>query len=199
MRSMVLMYSDPAQTKAMSAAERGAMACKHQALRTELTASGELLNGAGLAYPEDTTTLRLRDGVAVTDGPFADAAEHLTAYYLIECETPDRALSIAEGILDFHVTAVEVRQVHDSVGIDDLEQHRWAQNRNFRLLHDCALMPTGAGGGSWPDPCRRVDLFGWVKMRLNGLTMVGRFGQPGHARGEHRWIMLTEAGPRTFL
>jgi hypothetical protein len=29
----------------------------------------------------------------------------------------ERALSIAEGILDFHVTAVEVWQVHDSVGM----------------------------------------------------------------------------------
>jgi hypothetical protein len=33
--------------------------------------SGELLDGAGLAYPAGTTTLRLEDGaVAITEGPF---------------------------------------------------------------------------------------------------------------------------------
>lgn len=60
MRYMVLMYSDPAATEAMSASDRDAVARKHQALRTELTESGELLNGAGLAYPAGTRTMRLR-------------------------------------------------------------------------------------------------------------------------------------------
>jgi hypothetical protein len=44
-------------------------------------------------------------------------SEQLAAYYLVECRDLDRALSIAECILDFHVTAIEVRQVHDSVNI----------------------------------------------------------------------------------
>ncbi len=94
------------------------VAHKHQALRTELTKSGELLSGAGLAYPADTRTIRLHDGAAViSDGPFVKADEHLTAYYLISCANLDRALSIAERMLDFHVTAVEVRQVHGVVGM----------------------------------------------------------------------------------
>jgi hypothetical protein len=41
------MYSDPAETTAMSAAGRDAVGRKHQALRTELIASGELLGGPG--------------------------------------------------------------------------------------------------------------------------------------------------------
>ena len=118
MRYAVLMYSDPAETKTMSAADRDAVGRKHQALRTELIASGELLGGTGLAYPGDTKTMRLvDDAVAVADGPLVAAREQLTAYYLIDCRDLDRALAIAERILDFHVTAVEVRQVHDSVNI----------------------------------------------------------------------------------
>ena len=39
-------------------------------------------------------------------------------YYVVDCESPERALRIAEGILDFHVTAVEVREIHDSTGLD---------------------------------------------------------------------------------
>jgi hypothetical protein len=46
-----------------------------------------------------------------------NAREQLTAYCLVDCRDLDRALSIAERILDFHLTAIEVRQVHDSVNI----------------------------------------------------------------------------------
>jgi hypothetical protein len=66
---VLLTYTDPAQTKAMTAEDRETVARKHAALRTELINSGELLDGAGLAYPADTTTLRLDDGmVAITRG-----------------------------------------------------------------------------------------------------------------------------------
>jgi hypothetical protein len=125
MKYVVLMYSDPAETKAMSATDRDVVGRKHHALCSELTESGELLNGAGLAYPADTRTMRFGDGaVATTNGPLVESAEQLTAYYLIDCAGLDRALSIAERVLDFHVTAVEVRQVHDSVGIADGDETR---------------------------------------------------------------------------
>ena len=35
--------------------------------------------------------------------------------YMIDCEGLGRALSLAQRILDCHVTAMEVRPVHDSV------------------------------------------------------------------------------------
>jgi len=118
MKYMVLMYSNPAQTKAMSASELDAVMRKHNALRDELTESGELLSGAGLAYPEDTTTIRLRAGAGVAvAGPLMESDEQLTAYYVFECADVERARHIAEGVLDFHVTAVEVRAIHDSVGM----------------------------------------------------------------------------------
>jgi hypothetical protein len=116
---MVLMYSDPAETMAMSASDRGVVGRKHEALRTELTESGELLNGAGLAYPMSTRTIRMREGLPVAvAGPLVEAKVQLTAYYVIDCENAERALSIAESVMDFHVTAVEIREVHDSLGMD---------------------------------------------------------------------------------
>ncbi|MFF3559227.1 YciI family protein [Streptomyces sp. NPDC002574] len=121
MKYMVLMYADPAATEAMSAAQRAEVFRRHEALHQDLAGSGEMLNGAGLAYPKDTTTIRWRgDGSvsATTDGPFAEAAEQLTAYYVIECASPERAREIAERVVDFHVVAVEVRAVHDSFGMD---------------------------------------------------------------------------------
>jgi hypothetical protein len=75
------------------------------------------VGGAGLAYPADTTTLRLAGGtVTITRGPLLASDVHLTAYYLVSCSDETRAREIATGILDFHVTVVEVRPVHDSAG-----------------------------------------------------------------------------------
>ncbi len=119
MKYVLLMYRDPAQTAAMSAAERDLVARKHESLHSELAGSGELLNGAGLAYPSSTKTIRARGGVpAATDGPLAEAGIHLTAYHVIDCENAGRALCSAGSVLDFHVTAVELRPVHDSFGMD---------------------------------------------------------------------------------
>ncbi|MGW1795263.1 YciI family protein [Streptomyces sp. NPDC001984] len=118
MKYLVLMYADPAATEAMTARERAEVFQRHDALHQALADSGEMLNGAGLAHPRDTTTLRWHgDGVATADGPFIEATEQLTAYYVIDCASPERAREIAERILDFHVVAVEVRPVHDAFGM----------------------------------------------------------------------------------
>jgi hypothetical protein len=125
MKYGVLMYTDPAETKAMSAADRDAEGSKHAALRTELLASGELVGGAAFAYPEDTATMRLAgEAVAISHGPLLKSDLQLSAYYLLDCEDLGRALSIGERILDFHVTAIEVRQVHDSVDMQELTRGR---------------------------------------------------------------------------
>jgi hypothetical protein len=115
----LLMYADPDHTRAMSEPELDAVARKHEALRNELTESGELLSGAGLVFPEDTTVVRLgTDGPVAQPGPLATGShEHLTAYYVMECATAERARGLAEHLLDDHVTAVEVRPIHDSVGM----------------------------------------------------------------------------------
>ncbi|WP_042404090.1 YciI family protein [Streptacidiphilus carbonis] len=119
MKYMVLMYADPAATAAMTAEERADVFQRHEALHSDLAGTGEMLNGAGLAFPADTTTLRRHRAGPVTaeDGPFAEAPEQLTAYYVIDCATPERAREIAERVLDFHVVAVEVRPIHDDFGM----------------------------------------------------------------------------------
>ena len=118
MKYALLMFSDPAHTKAMGEDDLAEILRKHEALREELTGSGELLNGAGLAYPEDTTVLRLgAKGVVAKRGPLSPADEHMTGYYVVDCEDLGRAQAIAGRTLDHHVTAVELREIHDSTGL----------------------------------------------------------------------------------
>jgi hypothetical protein len=115
----LMMHTNPTDSKALGEDELSSIEAKHAELVEELEAAGELLNGAGLHLPDETTTIRIAAGRAVSsDGPVAAGDEHVTAYYLLECRDRDRAVEIASHILDSHVTAVEVRQVHNSTGLD---------------------------------------------------------------------------------
>jgi hypothetical protein len=124
MKFMVLMYADFAATAAMTPDRRADVFARHEALHQDLAATGELLNGAGLNTPEDTTTLRWRRDAepGADSGPFVESVEQLTAYYVLECESAERAREIASRVVDFHVVAVEVRQVHDWFGMGEAPQ-----------------------------------------------------------------------------
>ena len=82
MKYLVLMYADPTATEAMTAAERAEVFRRHEALHQDLEGTGEMLNGAGLAFPRDTKTIRWQgEGPAptTTDGPLTDTTDHLAA------------------------------------------------------------------------------------------------------------------------
>jgi hypothetical protein len=112
----VLMYADPEQTRAMTEAELQEILRKHERIGKELLRSGELTGGAGLAHPEETSTLRLdADEVVASSGPLIETDEPLSAYYEIECANLGRAQEIAGRYLDHHVTAIEIRRIHDTV------------------------------------------------------------------------------------
>jgi hypothetical protein len=113
---ILLMYADPDKTAAMSSAEVAAVKDKHEGLHIELPHYGALRGGAGLALPGETITLRFRATGAPgrTSGPLSrSSSEQLTAYYVIESESEAKVVSFAEQILDDHVTAIEVRRIHD--------------------------------------------------------------------------------------
>jgi hypothetical protein len=75
------------------------VAAMHQfmeAFNKELEESGELVETRGLAAPVHTRRLHTKDGVpAVTDGPYAETQEVLAGYWIVECESFDRATEIA--------------------------------------------------------------------------------------------------------
>ena len=63
----------------------------------ELTEAGELAGAEGLAAPSETRVVRAsKDGTpAVTDGPFPEAKEFLAGYWIVDCESAERAYAIA--------------------------------------------------------------------------------------------------------
>ena len=61
--------------------------------------SGELVETRGLSAPVHTRRVRLKEGVpVVTDGPYAEAEEVLAGYWVVECESFDRATEIASRL-----------------------------------------------------------------------------------------------------
>ncbi len=66
-------------------------------LNGQLTATGELAGGEGLAPPADARIVRAGPNGApvVTDGPFPEAKEFLAGYWMVEVASPERAYEIA--------------------------------------------------------------------------------------------------------
>jgi len=66
-------------------------------LDQDLLESGELVFNEGLAFPDQARIVR-SDGTgapAVTDGPFPESKEFLIGFWIVDCDTPERAYEIA--------------------------------------------------------------------------------------------------------
>jgi len=66
-------------------------------LNNELKEAGELVDAQGLALPEAARVVRAGKGGTpeVTDGPFAEAKEFLAGFWIVDCESTERAYEIA--------------------------------------------------------------------------------------------------------
>jgi hypothetical protein len=79
-----------------SAEDFAAMGAFMEAFNKDLVESGELVETRGLTAPVHTRRVQLQNGVpVVTDGPYAETYEVLAGYWVVECESFDRATEIA--------------------------------------------------------------------------------------------------------
>lgn len=119
---LVLIYTNPEARKLweqLPAAEKSAGLQIYAALNEELAASGEMIVSESLADPSLAKRVTVRDGeVTTTDGPFAEAKEHLAGFYLVECDSIDRATEIAARIPEAEVGELEVWPVRTLSGLE---------------------------------------------------------------------------------
>jgi hypothetical protein len=85
----------------------------HDAYLAELTAAGVVRGGRALQPGSTATTVTSRDGTdrVVSDGPYAEAKEHIAGWYEVEVADLDEALRWARRMPLLPGGAVEVRPV----------------------------------------------------------------------------------------
>ena len=106
MKYMILLYGSQQDYDAMSgkASDKpvwteqdfAAMGQFMEAFNKALLDSGALVETRGLTAPVHARRIQLYNGVpVVTNGPYAETQEVLAGYWIIECESFDRATDIA--------------------------------------------------------------------------------------------------------
>jgi hypothetical protein len=133
---MILLYGSQQDYDAMSGLasdkpawspqEFAAMGAFMNAFNKAIADSGELVETRGLTAPVHARRIRLQNGApAVTDGPYAETQEVLAGYWIIECESFDRATEIAAELSNcpgpayVSASVIDVRPIAESV--DELD------------------------------------------------------------------------------
>ncbi|ONI69466.1 hypothetical protein BWI15_23085 [Kribbella sp. ALI-6-A] len=117
MKFLILIYGNPEGRELwnqLSEEQRRESMAGYTELESALSATGELLANESLDDPGLTKQVLVRDGKAVTtDGPFAEIKEQLAGFYLVECDTVERATEIVTQIPEAAFSIVEIRPVRD--------------------------------------------------------------------------------------
>ena len=122
MKYLLLIYHNPESRRlwdTFTEAQQAEGLQAYAALNESLAASGELIVTEALADPTEARTVRVtEDRTETSDGPFAEAKEHLAGFYLVECESMDRAVEIAAQIPEASLGMIEVRPILTYSGLE---------------------------------------------------------------------------------
>ena len=117
MKFLVLIYGNPESRQvwdALSDEQKKEAMAGYTELNDALAATGELVVSHSLDDPAATKQVLVRDGRPMTtDGPFAEVKEQLAGFYLLDCDSMDRAVEIVAQIPEAPFSIVEVRPVRD--------------------------------------------------------------------------------------
>jgi len=115
MRYILLIYSRETDWTGLSDEAKGEMIGQYGAFTESIKKSGNYLAGDGLEPTTTATTVRLRNGQAITiDGPFAETREQLGGYYVIRAKDLDEASAIAARVPGAAVGSIEVRPIMET-------------------------------------------------------------------------------------
>jgi hypothetical protein len=105
MQYALLIYGDEKAWEARDEQEKKENHERHGRFMAMLRSRGALVGGEELTRSASATTVRNGGvGVGVTDGPYAETAEQLGGFYLVEAADLDEAIELAkqlpEGIVE---------------------------------------------------------------------------------------------------
>ncbi|MEV4799645.1 YciI family protein [Nonomuraea sp. NPDC049421] len=114
MKFLLIMHVNPQVWDGLTEEQRNAVMNGHGTFMETIRKSGEFIETAALGDVSESAVVRVRGGApVVTDGPYLEAKEYFGGYYLVECDSRERALELAALIPDASVEGlgIEVRPV----------------------------------------------------------------------------------------
>ena len=105
-------HQEPRTPEEMQGMMQGIMA-----LEAEMKAGGAFAFTGRLTDADAATVVRRSDGdLVMTDGPFAEAKEHIAGFYIINADDLDEALEWAGKVVDCIHAPIEVRPFFEMPG-----------------------------------------------------------------------------------
>ena len=115
MKYLLAIYANEAEAGKMTPEDGTKMSQAHGAYAEALVKAGVMQGGQRLRPASDATTVRVRNGKALTtDGPFAETKEQLGGYYLIDVANLDEAIKWAAKIPSALHGSIEIRPLTES-------------------------------------------------------------------------------------
>jgi hypothetical protein len=119
MKYIAIIYGNKDLWESFPAEEMARAIAEQDAFNKRFAESGELLGAYGLGNELTARAVRVRDGMpAVTDGPYIEAKEFVSSFYMLDVEDEARALEIAAQIPFAAQNAVEVWPILHEAGTE---------------------------------------------------------------------------------
>jgi hypothetical protein len=112
MHFLLLIYGAERDWANLTPEQQMAARVEYGNLSKSLQQAGKHVGGNRLQDVATAKTVRVRNGkVQHTDGPFAETREQLGGYYLVDVDTIEDAMAIAEKIPAARFGSIEIRPV----------------------------------------------------------------------------------------
>jgi len=106
---LLMIYGNQAKWESLSPDSWPEAIAKHEAFNARYRETGELLGSYGLADVAQAKLVRRVEGLpAVTDGPYLETKEYLASFWLLDCDSEERAQQIAADMPFADVEPVEL-------------------------------------------------------------------------------------------
>jgi hypothetical protein len=115
-----------------------------EAFTKKVNDAGELVAAEALGSPEEAKRVRAgSEGKLITDGAFAESKEYLAGYWIVDVDSPERALALAGEVSK--APGVPVKGA-DGKPVD----HFWIEVRQvLGGQYSRTELPAGEGGAAW--------------------------------------------------
>ncbi|HEY3977924.1 MAG TPA: YciI family protein [Streptosporangiaceae bacterium] len=118
MKYLLMIYGNQEKWEALPAGQWPEAIARQEAFNARYRETGELLGSYGLADAVNAKLVRRAGGLPeVTDGPYLETKEYLASFWLLDCESEERAQQIAADMPFADTDPVELWPIlHESAG-----------------------------------------------------------------------------------